>query len=202
MDSPPPAPVCSQCGQPLQTSESIQFGGGWICSSCKPLLEQKLREGESTEPGLALHYAGFWIRGGAALIDGLIHFSFGTMMGLLCGQSLAEATGFGGGDEFTLLEAALLAVSIAADIVYSTVLVGRYGGTVGKLMLGLRVVRADGSRMTFPGALGRCLAIYVSMLPCLGGFIIAAFDSEKRALHDHICGTRVVHVRRRKVAGV
>jgi uncharacterized RDD family membrane protein YckC len=24
------------------------------------------------------------------------------------------------------------------------------------------------------------------------GFIIAAFDPEKRALHDHICGTRVI----------
>ena len=27
------------------------------------------------------------------------------------------------------------------------------------------------------------------------GFIIAGFDSEKRALHDHICGTRVVYTR-------
>ncbi len=27
------------------------------------------------------------------------------------------------------------------------------------------------------------------------GFIMAAFDSEKRALHDLMCNTRVIHIR-------
>jgi len=27
------------------------------------------------------------------------------------------------------------------------------------------------------------------------GYIMAAFDSEKRALHDHICDTRVIYAK-------
>jgi hypothetical protein len=30
-------------------------------------------------------------------------------------------------------------------------------------------------------------------MTCFIGYIIAAFDNEKRALHDHICTTRVVY---------
>jgi len=32
----------------------------------------------------------------------------------------------------------------------------------------------------------------LSRIICDIGYIIAVFDSEKRALHDHICNTRVV----------
>ncbi len=62
--------------------------------------------------------------------------------------------------------------------------------------------------MSYKRALRRNLASYLSLLafvvslpdtimlyllPCLGGLVMAAFDSQKRALHDRICGTRVIH---------
>jgi hypothetical protein len=35
----------------------------------------------------------------------------------------------------------------------------------------------------------------VNQFTCAIGYIIAGFDSEKRALHDHICSTRVITTR-------
>jgi len=33
----------------------------------------------------------------------------------------------------------------------------------------------------------------VSGLACYIGYIIVAFDDQKRALHDHMCNTRVIY---------
>ena len=44
-------------------------------------------------------------------------------------------------------------------------------------------------------AVGRYFAKFLSSITLCIGFIIAAFESEKRSLHDHICGTRVVYTR-------
>jgi uncharacterized RDD family membrane protein YckC len=63
------------------------------------------------------------------------------------------------------------------------------------MALGLKVTGANGSPVSAGLAAGRYFARILSWLTLCIGFIIAAFDSEKRALHDHICGTRVVHAR-------
>jgi uncharacterized RDD family membrane protein YckC len=58
---------------------------------------------------------------------------------------------------------------------------------------GLRVVRPDGESLTFMRAFGRHFAEMLSGLILMIGYLMAAFDSEKRALHDRISDTRVVH---------
>ena len=55
-----------------------------------------------------------------------------------------------------------------------------------------RVVNADGSKVSYAKAFARSLAEYLSIVTLFIGYILAAFDSEKRALHDRVCGTRVV----------
>lgn len=179
--------------------DALRFDDRWVCANCKPAYVQKLREGASLEPKVTLHYAGFWIRGAALTIDAILQYAFGILIGMLCGQTFAEAIGFEGGEELTSLEWALMGAGFLTDLIYSTLMVGRFGATVGKLVFGLRVVRPDGERISYRRAFGRCLANYLNLLTCLAGYIIAAFDSEKRALHDHVCGTRVI--RSRKHAG-
>jgi uncharacterized RDD family membrane protein YckC len=56
----------------------------------------------------------------------------------------------------------------------------------------LRIVTAQGEKLSYIHALARCISKLISLFTCLIGFIIAAFDAEKRALHDRICGTRVL----------
>jgi uncharacterized RDD family membrane protein YckC len=54
------------------------------------------------------------------------------------------------------------------------------------------VVRPDGRPVDLGRAFGRYFAKILSAFILLIGYIIAGFDSEKRALHDMICDTRVI----------
>jgi uncharacterized RDD family membrane protein YckC len=70
------------------------------------------------------------------------------------------------------------------------------GATPGKMALGMKVIRADGQPLSVGLSLGRWAASWVSCLTLFIGYIIAAFDAQKRTLHDHICDTRVVRAPR------
>jgi uncharacterized RDD family membrane protein YckC len=60
------------------------------------------------------------------------------------------------------------------------------------MALGLKVVRPDGGPITAGRAAGRYFAKMISGMILMIGYIIAGFDSQKRALHDMICDTRVI----------
>jgi uncharacterized RDD family membrane protein YckC len=75
---------------------------------------------------------------------------------------------------------------------YETFFIGKYGATPGKMACKIKVVTADGGKVSYLLAFGRYFAKVLSSLTCLIGYIMAAFDDEKRALHDRICNTRVV----------
>jgi uncharacterized RDD family membrane protein YckC len=62
------------------------------------------------------------------------------------------------------------------------------------MVLGLKVVTANGGLISVGRAFGRYFAQILSGLILGIGYIMAAFDEQKRALHDHICGTRVIRV--------
>jgi uncharacterized RDD family membrane protein YckC len=56
-------------------------------------------------------------------------------------------------------------------------------------------VDAGGGKIGYGRAFGRSCAEILSQLICAIGYIIAAFDDQKRALHDHMCNTRVIYNR-------
>jgi uncharacterized RDD family membrane protein YckC len=56
----------------------------------------------------------------------------------------------------------------------------------------LKIAVTDGSRLSYLRALGRHFAKYLSGMILLIGYIMAAFDDQRRTLHDRICETRVV----------
>jgi len=72
---------------------------------------------------------------------------------------------------------------------------GKYAATLGKMACGLKVVLPDGAPISYGRAFGRAWAELLSGFICDIGYIIAAFDSQKRSLHDHIANTRVIRVR-------
>ena len=85
----------------------------------------------------------------------------------------------------------LMGFQIVVAVCYEGILVGKYGATLGKMALKIKVVTADGGRVSYPRAFGRYFAKMLSSFTCLIGFIIAAFDNpQRRALHDYICNTR------------
>lgn len=68
------------------------------------------------------------------------------------------------------------------------------GTSVGKICLGLKIVRTDGTPIDFPVALVRSLAACFSFMVFLLGFFWAGWDKEKQSWHDKIAGTVVVQV--------
>jgi uncharacterized RDD family membrane protein YckC len=71
----------------------------------------------------------------------------------------------------------------------------RYQGSIGKRLLGLRVVDEYGVRLTLAAAAGRNLLKILSTIPALIGFMMAGWTKRKQALHDKIVGAYVVWAR-------
>lgn len=68
------------------------------------------------------------------------------------------------------------------------------GTSIGGIVLGLKVVRTDGSPVNFAVALVRSLSSIFSTLVLFLGFFWAGWDREKQSWHDKIAGTVVVKV--------
>ncbi len=68
----------------------------------------------------------------------------------------------------------------------------RWQATLGKRFCGLTVVNLDGKRISFVRALVRFLAKYLSGSLFGIGFLMIAWRSDRRGLHDMIAGTLVL----------
>jgi uncharacterized RDD family membrane protein YckC len=71
------------------------------------------------------------------------------------------------------------------------------GQSIGKAILGLRVVRRGAESSMERPAVWRCFVrgtgYWISAVPFGLGFLLAAFDKEHRTLHDRLAGTRVIY---------
>ena len=68
------------------------------------------------------------------------------------------------------------------------------GATVGGIVCGLQVARADGRGMDWATVIVRALACFLSLAPLGLGFLWAAFDADKQTWHDKIAGTVVIRL--------
>ena len=78
---------------------------------------------------------------------------------------------------------------------YDLIFLKGWSATPGKLAMGLRIRTADGGPLTVGRIIGRHFAVSLSGLIMGIGYLMVAFDAEKRGLHDHLCATRVVRIR-------
>lgn len=182
-----PTAVCFQCGRSLPRDQVLEFQGQALCGACKPLFVQRMREGVGTAG--SLNYAGFWIRFVAKFIDGIILAIIQWIIVLPLGIISSPTTTASG---FTMMMALQQLIGIVFPACYTTFFIGKFRATPGKIACRLQVVMPDGGHVSYVRALGRNFAEYISALILLIGYIMAGFDSEKRALHDRICSTRVV----------
>jgi uncharacterized RDD family membrane protein YckC len=185
-----PEAVCAECGKMFAIQDMIRHGGVYICANCKPVFMQKLAEGAQIQTG-ELRYAGFWTRFAAVFLDGLILFAVNFCISLIAGLSASQAIGVRPKGALAL-QLVLMVIQLTIGLSYEVVFIGKYGATPGKMACKITVVTAAGGHVSYARAFGRYFAKLLSYMVCLIGFIIAGFDSQKRALHDHICNTRVV----------
>ena len=159
--------------------------------------------------GGAVRYGGFWIRFLARIIDGILVGIVSAIVRiplmLLIPASLAGLANSNGDPDPAAVLAVLPAIlglaglsfliQTALGLAYEVYFLTAKGATLGKIALGLKVVRTDGAPISMGLAAGRFFASWLSGITLMIGYIIAAFDVEKRSLHDRLCDTRVIYGR-------
>lgn len=189
---------CSQCGKRFLKEDMIRYENVWVCASCKPVFIQKIKEGVSV--GGIGEYAGFWLRFAAVVLDYIIMFIVQMVIYIPAGFIIAQMKLPAPGTSpdmsvmtpIVTLQIILNLLSFAIYIAYETWFIGKYGATLGKMACKIKVITSDGGRVSYLRAFGRYFAKLVSGLILGIGYIMAAFDNEKRSLHDRICDTRVI----------
>ena len=170
---------------------------------------QRVREG-----GQAIgvrRYAGFWIRFVALVIDGILLFVVGTIIGLPLRMLLGvSAVSVAQSQDPSAVMAALPIAMMGmiglqpADqpwslgVSYGTSGSGTHnkgGDHPAKLALGLQIIRSRWIAPLLHGeAVGRLFREeFLSAIILYIGFIMAGLDPEKRSLHDRICNTLVIY---------
>lgn len=133
-------------------------------------------------PAAGIVYAGFWLRLAAWLLDVLIISAAMTLM----------ATVSRGREEPVINLSALVGVWLYYALMESS----RHQGTLGKLVLGLKVTDRDGNGpISFGRATGRHFSKFFSSVLLGIGYLMAGFTARKQALHDMIAGCLVLRRR-------
>ncbi|MCB1205961.1 MAG: RDD family protein [Verrucomicrobiae bacterium] len=248
--------VCAFSEQVYPAGELLPYGEALVGPDHKDNFVRRLMEGaaeeisDATEQGMG--YVGFWWRCLSSLLDYLVKllpswlfwvpYYIATMSSTI--KPMSDPESLEGITGMTLVMAVTYGIgvlgSLLFSVAYETWMVGRYQATLGKIMIGAKVVNPDGTRLTYkrafvrwlakkplnylilwgPSTLGFALVIGVMvgmgenpgvneasfvltmmsglfvyaalLLLCSGIYWMAAFDPEKRALHDRVAATRVV----------
>lgn len=221
--------LCSQCGRgPLGPHDSVQLGNLLLCRSCDADMARHYRnnalqadsmgaQGRHSPAGFAaataLPFASIISRVAAKFIDNLLEsmillivMALTTDMEMVVNvlKNYLQAP-----EEAIALMRPFLLGALIFRVLYDSILVGKFGATLGKMTLGIKVVNADGNAAGFSQAIIRGIAPAIlqlpgimmasdSILPMIGqfifffGYLIAIFDLQKRTLYDHLANTRVV----------
>jgi len=149
------ANFCPNCGQSLVAETKF-------CANCGDQLSGVVA-------------AGFWIRFGAALIDGVILI----LMSLVVTGALSAGP-------------VQISIEIIVGAVYTIGFWVSRGATPGKMVFGLKVVTEDGDPIGLDKAALRYIGYWVNVLTLGIGYLMIAFRKDKRGLHDLIAGTTVI----------
>jgi uncharacterized RDD family membrane protein YckC/phage FluMu protein Com len=135
-------------------------------------------------------------------IDNLILFA-GAVPGLFVLFTTDRPVGRGDGDDILFEPTAgalLFWGGILAVAIVNWILIVQSGQSIAKKMLGMRIVRVDGSLPGFVNGviLRSWVPNVIGAIPFFGslfGFAnaLAIFGSESRCIHDHIASTRVIN---------
>jgi uncharacterized RDD family membrane protein YckC len=152
-------------------------------------------------------YAGIASRGAALVIDIIlvtvgvltINWLISLPIEFFFSTDIASCAA-GGAGERRVLYWACYAISIAWVVIplvvaplYFIFLFWTSGQTIGKYVMGLRVVRLDGAPMTLLGSIVRWFGYFASALPLGLGFLWVTVDTRRLGFHDHLAHTCVIY---------
>lgn len=129
--------------------------------------------------------SGFWVRLGGVLLDAILIGIVVSLAVALFGLDTAD-------------QAVQTGESIFSILYFVIVPAVWYGYTVGKRLMGIRIVKIDGSDVTIGTMLLRYLITgliygFTFGIALLVSVFMVAFRKDKRAIHDFVAGTYVKH---------
>lgn len=187
------------------TMDDVKTAKADMCSP-KVTAESYMKSYAST-----LSRAGFWPRLVAYIIDNiaigatiLVLFIPMLLMMVILNVPMSDTPAYTwdhNAVELAVFIAVALITIVSAAIVafgYYIVLEGHFGYTLGKYLLGLRVLKTDGTRIGYKEAFLRNLSKYINNLIVIDALIMLIFfNKEKQRGFDKIANTMVVHTRSR-----
>jgi len=206
LGSEPKAGPASPADAPAAGPEPAEGERGWATLDLRqpvepvasPYAAPAVVDGASEAPvqGGEVVLAGFWKRVAAYVIDSMIVGVVGGVIGMFLGILLVPAMALGGDGGSAMyfggqLLIQLFSIALSAAY-YGWFHASRNQATLGKMAIGIKVVRSDGSRITLARGIARYFATILSGLTLCIGFLMAAFTERKQGLHDMLCDTLVV----------
>ena len=197
--------LCPTCGAPYSPGNrfcrscGVQLPDSFGTAAPTPQFDDENRP-RSTTMFPAGRPAGFWIRVVAALIDGGALFLVSLLLGALWPgvNPLEVAEPLPEGDSLETTGPSFVwttfdTVGLVMASAYYTFSVSIWSTTIGKRVVGIYILRPDGSSVGVMRAFCRYLAGHLSFLLLFVGYLMIAFRQDKRGLHDLLCDTVVVY---------
>lgn len=195
--APPVSPFfCFRCGVQLPKSSLY-------CPQCgtrQPLTEAQRRAPVPQAVRGALPQdaprAGWWTRWvGYAIIDQIVVYAIMFVVGLIVTLIYYAGAEYTTEQEEEALTGLLGLVYLLISFLYFWV-ANSLGRSVGKLVLGLRIVtKYEGTAPGWGRGFVRTIGYVVSTLPVALGFLWAAWDKDRQAWHDKMADTIVIKAR-------
>ncbi|MCU1246601.1 MAG: hypothetical protein JWN02_2511 [Acidobacteria bacterium] len=176
---------CVRCQRPFCRDCIVTIGGNAYCAQCK---NEQMLDVVSGVSGLPL--ASIGRRFGAQFIDGLIFsIPFWGLIFMMYGNIYRN----GGRNMPPSLKYFSYGLGLIFFL-YEGLMLSTRGQTLGKMAVGLKVVRADGSPISQGQAWGRAAvrALLLSFAAIIN-YLPAFFTKEKTCVHDMAAKTRVVN---------
>ena len=197
--------VCPSCGNTCMPD-------GRFCLFCGDLLpESDLRAlawpgttatmtDSPTAAPVPPEFAGFWLRFWAAVIDMVLECVTALLLtvalhyglrwfGARHGVTPATSAFFSG-------MAFILILAVGAWLYAALMESSAWGATIGKRLLGLRVVTSFGKQLSFGQATIRHVMKFLSLFTATVGFMMAGWTKRRQALHDLPLDCLVIRVPR------
>jgi uncharacterized RDD family membrane protein YckC len=182
--------ACPSCGTRVWENELIPLGDRYVCAHCRDVNLQKIREG--VDPlGANVRYAGFGHRFLGSFVDWIIMQVYSVVLNAMFGMGILDDAG---GVLETPLLITYFALAILVPLAYAVYFLGnpRFQATPGMMAAKIKLVRPDGTNMTYLRSFGRYLASFISAMIMGLGYLMMLWDSENRTLHDRMADTRVI----------